>query len=660
MKKILLSLLAMLLTVSASVAQRRTDALDRGLIAVKTSGGVYVSWRILAEEYYDVTYDVYRDGTKLNAEPLEVSNFTDAEGTEASTYTVQAVVRGQAQPSSPAATVWKQAWLEVKMNHGGLKSTYVPNDACCADVDGDGEVEILLKFDNQSWAETSYAKAGYQGEYTIIEVYKLDGTRLWWIDMGPNMADFQNNENNIIAYDWDGDGRAEAVMRAADGTVIHMADGTTRTIGDATKNYLAATNTGQWFVHDGAEFLLYLDGATGAPYQVMEYPLRRLEPGENDLNAAWGDGYGHRSTKHFFGAPYLDGRKPSIFLARGIYTRHKMVALDVDPATHSLTERWRWTCNDPASPYYAQGYHNYGIADVDMDGRDEICFGSMIIDDNGKGLSTVGLGHGDAQHHGDFDPYRPGLEIFACNEDRPDNNYRNATTSKIYYRHTSGNDDGRSMAGNFCNSVPGAMALSAHDGPISCVTDGYVPGLTGIGVTQNFRIYWDGDLCDESFNGAETRNSVGRIFKYGKSSHIAELTGSLTNNDTKATPCYQGDILGDWREEVIMRTAANNLRIYTTTEPTPWRNYTLWHDHQYRNAMVWQMCGYNQPPHVSYFLGEMEGITVAPPPLTMTGRTEVAAGGTIGKDSTGSTSSSLPRPTPPSPWLPAHRPTSSR
>ena len=514
------------------------------------------------------------------------------------------------------------------MDHGNLKSTYVPNDACCADVDGDGELEILLKFDNLSWYNTSYQKSGYQGEYFIIECYKLSGKRLWWIDLGPNMADFQNNEQNIIAYDWDQDGKAEAVMRAADGTTIHMADGTEYVVGDKTKNYLADTASGQWFVHEGSEFLVYLNGETGKPYQVMDYPLKRLEAGETNLEKVWGDGYGHRSTKHFFGAPYLDGRKPSIFLARGIYTRHKMIAYDVDPATHQLTERWRWNCNDSSSPYYGQGYHNYAIADVDWDGRDEICFGSMVIDDNGKGLSTTGLGHGDAQHHGDFDPYSWGQEIFTCNEDRPANCYRDATTSKIRYRMTGSDDDGRGMAANFCNDYPGAMAFSAHDNPISCVTNQHISGLSKSGCTDNMRIYWDGDLCDESFNYTNGKNTAGGIYKYGKGL-IATLAGSMTNNDTKGTPCYQGDIFGDWREEVIMRTANNTIRIYTTTTETPWRNYTLWHDHQYRNAMVWQMCGYNQPPHVSYFLGELENITMAPPALTMTGRTEITNGGTI-------------------------------
>ena len=627
MKRIFILSVLLLTMVLGVFAQRKTDKLDRGLVAIKTNSGVYCSWRILGEEYYDVVYNLYRDGVKI-AEGLNVSNYTDAAGSVGSKYTVKAVVLGQEQEASKVASVWSQDYLEITPDHGALKSTYIPNEACCADVDGDGELEILLKFDNSSWAGTSYQKAGFNGEYFIMEVYKLNGKKLWWIDWGPNMADFQNNEQNIVAYDWDGDGKAEAVLRASDGTVIHMADGTTQVIGDASKNYLGATNTSQWFVHQGDEYLLYLNGETGKPYQIMEYPLKRLESDETDLNAAWGDGYGHRSTKHFFGAPYLDGRKPSIFLARGIYTRHKMIALDVNPAIHELTERWRWN-NNSGGAWYGQGYHNFAVVDVDWDGRDEICFGSMVIDDNGHGLSTTGLGHGDAQHHGDFNPYVHGQEFFAAMEDHPGNNYRDATTSKIYYRFTTGDDDGRAMMGNFTNEYPGCQGVSSRDqNLIGSVINGPLPGGTKENITQNFRIYWDGDLCEETQDYYNGKNTAIAIYKYGKG-EIDRLTGSMTNNDTKGTPCYQGDVLGDWREEVIARTKDNRIRIYSTTIPTEWRNYTLWHDMQYRNAMVWQMCGYNQPPHTSYFLGELEGITQAPPALTMTGRIEVKNGGTI-------------------------------
>ena len=624
------SALALLVSMGAN-AQRFTDKLDRGLVAVKTTKGVYCSWRIQADEYYDVKYNLYRDGTKVNAEPLDVSNFTDTSGSESSQYTVKAVLNGVEQQASKAATVFKSNYKEIKIKHdASLKATYEPNDVCCADVDGDGEVEILMKFTNLEESAQRYPKNGptidgvETKEYSMLACLKQDGTVLWWVNCGPNMGDFQNNEQNIVGYDWDMDGKAEVVMRLEEGSTVHMADGTTYTIGANGKNGSSWTNyrepkasgSVEWFTHYGKEFLWYCEGATGKPYQCIEFPLKRLEDGETDLKAAWGDGYGHRSSKYFFGAPYLDGKHPSIFLGRGIYTRHKFIAYDVDPKTHDLKVRWKWTNNQPGSPWYGQGYHNYIVADVDWDGRDEIVWGSMVIDDNGMGLSTTGLGHGDAQHIGDFNPYIHGQEMFACNEDNPSNNYRDATTSKIYYRKTDTNDDGRCLAGNFYNDFPGAVGHSAHDTPISTVTNEHV-STNANGLSMNFRIYWDGDLLEECFNNTEvTKPGVGTI---------ATFLGAYSNNGTKATPCYQGDIFGDWREEVIERTADNNIRIYTTNEPTKWRNYSLWYDHQYRNGMVWQPCGYNQPPHVSYFLGELEGITIAPPPLTTTGREEVGS-----------------------------------
>lgn len=622
MKKRLLLLSLLAVMAIGAWAQRTVDVIDRGLVAVKVNGGVYCSWRILGEEYYDVTYNLYRDGVKVNDQPLSVSNYRDTGGSLTSKYTVTAVVRGVEQAKSKEATPLAKPYLELEMDHGTMTNTFVPNDATAADLDGDGEPELIIKFDNRN--------SGVGGKYTVVEAYKLNGKKLWWIDCGPNLGDFQNNEINIAAYDWDMDGKAECIFRAADGTVIHMADGTTQTIGDPSKNYRPG-ESGQWFVHDGAEFLLYMNGETGKPYQVMDYPLVRLEPGEGNLEQQWGDGYGHRSSKYFFGAPYFDGRKPSIFLARGIYTRHKMIAYDVDPATHKLSVRWRWNCNT-GGPWFGQGYHNYCIGDVDWDGRDEIVFGGMTIDDNGRGLATTGLGHGDAMHLNDFDPYRHGQEFFACNENAPSNNYCDATTRKILYRYAGGTDDGRSMMGNFTDLYPGAQGSTARDGNlISSVTYSGIPGGTKNNISQNMRIYWDGDLCEETFNYANGKNTAGVIIKYG-TGVIATLEGSMTNNDTKGTPCLQADIFGDWREEVVMRTADNKVRIYTTTTATQWRNYTLWHDHQYRNAVVWQMNGYNQPPHTSYFLGRLEGITVAPPALIMTGRTEVKNNGTIGSD----------------------------
>ena len=636
MKK--LGLLFVSLVISCvAIAQRVTDKLDRGLVALPSGSGNFVSWRIMGEEYYDVEYNLYRDGVKLNSVPLKVSNYTDTKGTSSSKYQVAAVVRGVEQEKCAEVTRWNNGYLDIPMqpviNRNGqvVTSNYTLNDVSLADVDGDGISEFIVKRNSNTAREYSTNKY----DFHRLECYTITGKRLWYIDLGPNMISGPDEQYDIIGYDWDCDGKAEMLLRGADNMIIHKADGTTVEIGNMnfdSRNTLQS-DANMAYTHTGNEFLLYLNGETAEPYVTMPYPLPRLEKGQSDLNAVWGDGYGHRSTKHFFAAPYLDGRRPSIFLGRGAYTIHKMCAFDVNPETHELTQRWRW--DDPGGAWRGQGYHNFGIADVDMDGRDEIVFGSMVIDDNGEGLSTTGLGHGDAQHTGDLDPYRWGLEHFACNESAPAMNYRNATTSKIYYRLVGTGDDGRALCGNFTNSYPGCVGKSASSGVISTVADKVLPGVPGFDL--NFRIYWDGDLCEEILNspGTEKEAKIDKIVGNGVN-RIFTSSGCKMNNWSKNNPGATGDIIGDWREELVLRTGDNaKLRIYTTTTPTSHRIYTLWHDHQYRQAMVWQSIGYNQPPHLSYFLGELEGITVAPPPLTMTGRVEVANNETIGTELNG-------------------------
>ena len=473
--------------------------------------------------------------------------------------------------------------------------------------------------------------------YDVFEAYKLNGTRLWWIDVGPNMVSGSSTECNLIAYDWDQDGKAEVLLRGADGMVFHHNDGTTTKIGyrpDENNRGSIDHRANLTYTNTGYEYLVYLNGETGKPYPIgkysqypfIEYPLSR------ESASAWGDSYGHRSSKYFMGAPYLDGKKPFIFLGRGIYTRHKMCALEVDPTTHKLTEKWRWECNNSSSPWYGNGYHNYIIADVDEDGRDEIVYGSMVIDDNGKGLSTTGYGHGDAQHVSDLDPYRKGLEFFGCLEEGPyyGFNYRNATTSQVYFKHTGTGDDGRALAANFSNSHPGASGCSTgHSQMISCVADkssSEIPAIADYLI--NFRIYWDGDFLSE-YMGSKSADGWAMIEGIGKGRMFTSDGSYSMNSYTKNVPCFQGDIIGDWREEIILKDNDSHIRIYTTGFPTEHSIPTLWQDHQYRQAMAWQMHAYNQPPHLSYYLGEMEGITMAPPPLIMNERTEISNGGSI-------------------------------
>ncbi len=656
MKRIILLLITVLGIIQMTYAQRKTDKLDRGLVAIPANAnggsgsGNFVSWRIFPEEYFDVTYNLYANGSSTPLKSgLKVSCFNHTSGTSSTQYQVAAVVKGVEQEKSAVGEYWANGYKDIVVakvqdrNGNDVTSQYILNDISLGDVDGDGVVEFIVK---RNYTGSDLNTTSNTTKFHHYECYNLKGERLWWIDLGPNMMAGPDEQWDLVMFDWDQDGKAEGIMRGADNMIIHTASGNTINVGDMT--YVAGRHQ---YTCEGNEYLLYINGLTGELYNIsgnaskpwMTYPLPRYESGESDYVAAWGGSSngghdnGHRSSKHYFGAPFLDGRHPSIFLGRGCYTRHKMVAYDVDPATHQLTERWRWANNNGWSdPWFGNGFHNFGIADVDWDGRDEIVFGSMVIDDNGKGLSTTGLGHGDAQHCGDFDPYRHGQEIFTCNEDEPNMNYRDATTSKMYVRSKGTADDGRALMGNFSNSFPGCMGRSVNTGLISSVADREISGGPSTGGTNdglywshlNFRIYWTGDLIEGILDSPGTEREAvvwtttgGRVF---------QSSGCQLNNDSKNNPCAQGDIFGDWREEIVLRADNNTkIRIYTTPHSTSFRIPTLWADHQYRNAMVWQPVGYNQPPHISYFLGSLEGITVAPPPLTMTDRVEIVNNGTI-------------------------------
>ena len=691
MKKNYFWAVLLLLFSQAVMAQRFTDKLDRGLVVIptgSTSGSTtnMITWRRLSEEYYNVTYNLYKNGSLFKSGLTTTSYADNSSGLPTSTYQVKAVVNGVVKQDSTAMKAWSQyvyklnnnrcatGYLDIALapvySRAGVDITdhYSPNDAEFADLDGDGQLEMIIKRLNTVDAtgintgvkdakgnDIWYLYPINSTEFSVIDAYDINwqtgaATLLWRIDCGPNMVSHMSTEMNIIAYDWDEDGKAEVVLRGADNMIVYGSNGKTQlwTVGDmnvntrvnwpTTRQKDGANLGGQQYTSTGAEYLIYLNGLTGAKYQVTDYPLKRLESGESNLDAAWGDGYGHRSSKYFFGAPFLDGRHASLFLGRGIYSRHKMMAMELNRKTHQWSELWTWNCNNSSSPWYGNGYHNYIIADVDEDGRDEIVYGSMVIDDNGKGLSTTGLGHGDAQHVSDFDPWRKGLEFFGCNEDKPAMNYRNATTSEIYVRRTASGDDGRGMMGNFSSVYPGSIGRSVNTNLISSVVDNEIidsPTSDDSGLFWshlNFRIYWDGDLGSEILDSPGTAKEAA-IWDY-ENGRLFTSSGCNMNNGSKNNPCFQGDLIGDWREDIVVR-CGTNVRVYTSGMSTNYSLPCLWYDHQYRQAMVWQMMAYNQPPHLSYFLGELEGYTVAPPPYSMQDRTGIANGGTISSSHNG-------------------------
>ena len=630
-------------------AQRQMETLNRGLIAMKVGSGVYTSWRIPGDEWYDVTYNLYRDGS-LIAGGLEVSNYSDAAGTASSTYQVAAVVDGKEQTRCDAVSVISSLdgnshpYIEVpvvagKDDHGNdMMTNYSVNDISVADLDGDGEYEYIVKRFNGDFRKSVTA-------YTRFEAYKLDGTLMWYIDLGPNMINFNHVESDCMAFDFDEDGKAEVVIRATDGTTFPKAGGGRYTMGDATVNYRTeAATQSTTYQTQGEEWLVLCDGETG---QVLDSEI--FDAVENNVAkgnglarvsaAFWWNGnskaYGHRANKFYWGAPYLDGRHPSIYIGRGCYTNLHMCTWDV--VGKKLVRRWTFATDDTSDPWYGQGYHNFAIVDVDEDGRDEIVHGNCVVDEFGRRLSSTGLGHGDAQHYSDFDPFRKGQEGFRCLEDNPGAVFVDATTNEMLIHWVRGNDNGRCLAGKFTNQWPGAQ-LWTTDGHFWSATLSRGADQTvssqAPGVTMNARIFWDGDMYEESFD-YNTRDAAGNgiemaVRKYGNSNPIWVSEGCMTNNNTKGNPCIQADLFGDWREELVLRKAdESGFRIYSTTMPTAFRNYSLMYDMAYRQGVYWQMSGYNQPPHVSYYLGELEGITLPPPPLCTNGKKEVAASGSI-------------------------------
>jgi len=606
--------------------QRRMENLDRGLIATKVQEGVYINWRITGQEWYGVSYNLYRDGIKLNDIPISgASNFTDQGGTLASKYKVSAIVKGIEQTASREVDVLPNPWVDIKLREipkiNGVPDSYYTdysiNDITAADLDGDGEYELIVKRRNEGYNSESPFENKY---YTLIEAYKMDGTHMWTIDLGPNMI--HNVEINVLAFDFDGDGKAEIALRSSEGTI----DGIGNIIGDVADengepNPDGKTNyrdsfrlNNSWFESRGPEFLSLYDGETGEELDRIDHIARQpfVQWGSAGMNESQ---LAHRATKFHYGAPYLDGKKPSVFISRGIYHRIKMEAYDV--VNKKFVKKWAF--DSESGPYSGQGNHNYSIADVDNDGCDEIVYGSMVVDHNGQGLYTTQLGHGDAIHVGNFDPYRKGIEVFACLENSPNwgASLRAAETGVELWHHNSGRDMGRCMAANISDEHKG-FEVWDNDVMFSASERTEVSLARGSTI---FRIFWDGDLLHELVGHDwldGPRKGTGTISKFNNNvwSNVLVADGFYSSNDTKGTPSYQADLFGDWREEIIWRSDDDSsIRIFFTTDPTNYRIYTLMHDMQYRQAAAWQMCGYNQPPHVSYFVGERENILLPPPPV---------------------------------------------
>ncbi|MFC4006883.1 rhamnogalacturonan lyase [Nonomuraea purpurea] len=594
-----LALAATLITPAAAAhaapPTKQMEDLDRGLISVRSGSGNLLSWRLLGTDPDGVSFNLYRGSTRVASGVTASTNYLDNGAAADASYTVRAVVGGAEQAASPASLRFTGgSYLDVPIQPpsggttpDGVAYTYSANDAGVGDMDGDGQYEIVLKWDPSNAKDNS--QSGYTGN-VFVDAYRLDGTRLWRIDLGRNIR-AGAHYTQFQVYDYDGDGRAEVAMKTADGT----RDGRGTLIGSSSADYRNSSG----YVLSGPEFLTMFNGLTGAAMSTVNY-----DPPRGTVSS-WGDNYGNRVDRFLAGTAYLDGERPSLIMARGYYTRSVIAAWDFRNGT--LTKRWTFDSNSAGSQWTGQGSHSLSVGDVDADGRDEIVYGAMAVNDNGTGMWTTGTGHGDAQHLGDFDPARAGLEYFKVSEStsQPGSLYIDPRNGQILWSTASGSDNGRGVAGDISTVRIAGEFWSASDGNLRSVT-GNNAGRKPSSV--NFLIWWDADPVRELLDQT-------RIDKYGTSSDTRLLTASgvHSNNGTKATPSLSGDLFGDWREEVIWPTSDNRaLRVYSTTTPTDRRIYTLMHDPLYRVSVAWQNTAYNQPPHTGFFLGD--GMPTPPRP----------------------------------------------
>ncbi len=620
MKSILLFLI--LGVCNSLYSQYQMEYLTRGVYAINEGNGkVFVSWRLLGTENNDLAFNLYKTvdnkTTKLNSKPLiQSSCFTDenADSTKANTYFVKAVIKGKEQGADKSFTLQPNAkpYLSVPLQ---TPPGYIAGDVSVGDMDGDGEYELIVHM-------TGRAKDNSQAGFTdppILHCYKMDGTLLWQINLGKNIREGAHY-TQFMVYDLDGDGKAEVAMKTGDGSI----DGKGNVIGDSTKDWRNKNG----YILSGPEYLTVFNGLTGEAMSTVDYVVPRYpttqNPTSDQLKQMWGDGYGNRFDRFLACIAYLDGKHPSLVMCRGYYTRTILVAWDWKDK--KLNKRWVFDTNEGYHAFAGQGNHNLTVTDVDGDGKDEIVYGQMTVDDNGKGLYTTGIGHGDALHVSDMDPDRPGLEVFGTQErfDDAGANFRDAKTGEIIWKKPSvkagsdGEGPGRALALDIDPRYKGFECWVAGAG-ITSLFDVHGNVIADKTPACNMGIYWDGDVLSEILNGTsigkwDYMNSVtNKIFD-------AKDFDCASNNGTKANPCLSADLFGDWREEVIYRTRdSKELRIFSTTIPTEKRFYTLMHNPQYRLSIAWQNVAYNQPPHLSYYMGEgmqqppMPNITIIQP-----------------------------------------------
>ena len=595
---------------SCSAQQRQMEYLDRGVVALaQENGEVIVSWRFLGTDAEELSFNVYRQSedakpVKLNKEPILNRTFfkdTTANLKIQNMWFVKSVTQNIENNEPGTFTIKPNAAIKPYLSLPLTKiDGYNANDAAVGDVDGDGQYELIVHMTGKGHDNSHRGLT----DPPIFQAYELDGTLIWQLSLGKNIREGAHY-TQFLVYDFDGDGKAEMVCKTADGTT----DALGKVIGDPQADWRDTDERSRTFgkILKGPEYLTVFNGQTGEAVATTDYIPERGNIG------AWGgaggngrnDNTGNRVDRFTACVAYFDGVHPSIVMGRGYYGRTVLAAFDFK--NNQLHSRWTFDSENGDNPYSGMGNHNLSVADVDEDGKDEIIFGAMTIDDDGSGLYTTGFRHGDAIHVSDLDPEISGLERFGVHEIEegtkgPGVVLYSAKDGNVLFEAQPNEDVGRGVAANIDSTRIGAQMWWSGNRDLHDIKGNPIGRAPRV---ANFLIWWDGDPTRELLNS-------NYIEKYGKG-RIFKAEGAHSVNGSKSTPSLSADILGDWREELILPSDdGTELRIYTTSIPTTIRQYTLMHDPQYRLSIAWQNIGYNQPPHVGFYMGY--GMEKAPKP----------------------------------------------
>ena len=624
MKKNFLAIIFAVVQISFCAA---AEIFNREPVAVVTSGsGVFVSWRLLNSDPGNISFDLYRNNVCVSKDML-VTNYQDKGGGKTSQYYVITKHGGVPVDTTVTFTPWDNIYKNIPLQRPNRLSTcsYFPTEAAVGDLNGDGEFEIVVK-----WTPTNQKDNGDSGVTgpVYLDGYTFSGDFLWRINLGINIR-AGSHYTQFLVYDFNNDGKAELICKTGPGS--KDASGAYVSAAADDEQILAVRNTAdhrnsKGHILTGEEFLTVFEGATGKAIHTIWYnPNRGFGlGGSGTYNSNWGDDYGNRGERYLACVAHLHGleNNASAVMCRGYYTRSYLWAVDFDG--EKLSTRWlhgsvtemkveltdslgnkttsvhRTNTAGLKGSYtaYGQGNHNLSVADVDGDGCDEILYGSAAIDHDGSLLYSTGLYHGDAMHVGDLMPDRPGMEVFQVHEHEPFGwDVHDAATGELLIYKQGTNDNGAGVAADIYSKYRGHEFWSVEDNNVYDV-NGEVVGTTR--PLYRWRIYWDGDELDELLDGVKIEKDVtSRIMNFGDYNNSAQY-------GSKGYPVFMGDLLGDWREEIIFfnKEDSASLNLFSTTTASKLAVPCLMQDHTYRMGIAWQNTAYNMPPHLGYYLAD--------------------------------------------------------